>query len=473
MLRPLYVDLDGTLIRTDLLWETAARLACRQPLRLLSILWRCRRSRALLKCRLAAAADLPVADLPWNEGVLELIRAHRAACGPVVLATASPEPLARQIACHLGLFDAVLATTASCNLKGPAKLRAIRAHCASLGADAFGYIGNSAADFPIWQAAAEPWGVPGVPPATRRRVPGLRAVPQAAGRSLPRSWWRLLRPSQWSKNFLLFLPLILAHRTNEPRLCTLAVLAAAAFSFTASAVYVFNDLSDVFRDRAHAQKKLRPLAHGDVPLWHAPFLAAGLLATAAAVAGCGVGTPLLGMLGLYLGSNLLYTFWIKQRPVMDVVGLALMYTLRILAGGIATTVAVSTWLLSFSTFFFLSLAFGKRYQEIAPSARHAARGYVEADLPLIASGGLCSGFISVLVLALYIHSPEVLQLYRSPELLWLLCPLVVYWVGRFWLLTGRGHLHGDPVVFALNDRASWITGALMLGILTVSHSVRF
>lgn len=471
--RPLYVDLDGSLIRTDCLWELAAQLLCRHPLRLARILWQCRGSRARLKFRLAAEIDLPVETLPLNPGVVELIRAHAAACGPVFLATASPEPLARRLADHLGFFDGVLATTERCNLKGEAKLAAIRIHCACLGSDAFGYVGDSRADLPLWRAAAEAWNAN---PHRRFALPGLRAVPPAPGerrRSRARSWWKLLRPSQWSKNFLLFLPLILSHQTGNLPLLGRTLLATAAFSAMASAIYVFNDFSDVFRDRAHPRKRLRPLASGEVPLWQAPLLSAGLLGAACLLGGTGVGLPFLGMLGLYLASNLLYTFWIKHRPVVDVVGLALMYTLRIFAGGVATGLEVSKWLLTFSLFFFLSLAFGKRYQEIAPvaAARHGARGYVEADLPVIELGGLCSGFISVLVLALYINSPEVLRLYRVPDLLWLICPLVIYWTGRFWLLTGRGQLHDDPVVFALKDRTSWITGALTLGILAAAHAL--
>lgn len=477
MNRPLYVDLDQTLIRTDVLWEMAAQLACRHPARLLWLLWSCRGNLCLFKGRLAGAVELPAEGLPLNKGVVDIIKCYRKACGPVFLATATHETAARGIAAWLGLFDDVLATTDHCNLKGEAKLEAIRRHCAGLGAGSFAYIGDSAADIPIWREAGEAWVVarPGgrvAKAAQRAGVRALKAVPQPS-REAKRAWLRLLRPSQWSKNALLFLPLILAHRAQEVPLVSANCLAFVAFSFTASAVYIFNDFSDVSRDRAHPRKRFRPLAAGEIPLWQAPLASAALLAVAAGISYYSIGLNFSGILAVYLASNLLYTFSIKHRPVVDVVGLALMYTLRIFAGGMATGLEVSKWLMTFSMFFFLSLAFGKRYQEIAPVAVRedirCVRGYTNQDLPVIAMSGLASGLISVLVLALYVRSPEVLPLYLAPDVLWLLCPLVIYWIGRFWLLTGRGYLHDDPVVFALKDRTSWIIACLMLGVLTAAQ----
>ncbi|MEI8233738.1 MAG: UbiA family prenyltransferase [Verrucomicrobiota bacterium] len=475
--RPLYVDLDQSLIRTDILWELAAQMVCRKPVLIPLFLWGCLRGRARLKSWLAAEIKLPVEHLPWNPSVLTFIRSYKAAGGPVILATATHESVACRIAAHLGVFDGVLATTEECNLKGKAKLAAIRRHCGELGADSFAYVGDSVADIPIWQAAEEAWVVPRgggrAEKAARQSVSGLKSLPQEA-RSCGWAWFRLLRPQQWSKNSLLALPLILAHRTQDAHLVCITLLAIAAFSLTASAIYILNDFADVFRDRAHPRKRSRPLASGEIPLWQAPFVLLGLCALAVTLAAQGVGAAFTGMLGVYFLSNLLYTFWIKHLPVVDVVGLALMYTLRIFAGGVASGLEVSKWLLTFSMFFFLSLAFGKRCQEITlmkskENAPQRIRGYIPQDLPIIGMSGLSSGFISVMVLALYVRSPEVLKLYRAPDFLWLLCPLMIYWIGRFWLYTGRGILHDDPVLFALKDRTSWIIGLLVLGVLIAAQ----
>ncbi|MEI6350572.1 MAG: UbiA family prenyltransferase [Verrucomicrobiota bacterium] len=475
--RPLYVDLDQSLLLTDVLWELVAQLVCRKPWKIPILARACVGDRARLKTWLNAEIDFPVELLPWNTAVLELIQIHKAASGRVFLATATHEQIARRIADFHVFFDGVLATVDGCNLKGEAKLAAIRTHCKTLGAEGFDYIGDSRADIPIWQAAEEAWLVPRhgrwLEKMARQSVSHLKTL-QDTGPGLMHSWLRLMRPRQWSKNILLFLPLILAHRIHDAYLVGLATLAFTAFSLAASAVYAFNDCADVFRDRAHSRKRKRPLASGDVPLWHAPLVSFILLVAAGLLSWLGVGNAFIEVLGVYLAANLLYTFWLKHRPVMDVVCLALLYTLRIFAGGVATGLEVSKWLLTFSLFFFLSLAFGKRYQEIAPEAvkeqpSQRVRGYLVGDLPIIGMGGLSAGFISVMVLALYVQSPEVLKLYSSPVFLWLLCPLVIYWISRFWLLTGRGCLHDDPVVFALNDRASLAVGLLMLGVIAAAQ----
>lgn len=473
MARPLYVDLDNSLILTDVLWEQIAQLLCHRTRFVPSFLRSCLGGRTSLKTWLCKTIEMPVELLPWNMEVVEMIKSYKASGSPVFLATASHESIANQIAEHLKFFDGVLATSEVCNLKGSAKLTAIRKHCAELGFDSFGYIGDCCADIPIWVESEEGWIVSGRGDSKKalRAVPRLKTIPRSS--NLISAWIRMLRPQQWSKNVLLFLPLILAHRFEDKSLDSLAFLAFAAFSLTASAVYLFNDFSDVFKDRAHPRKRTRPLAAGEIPLWQAPFGSAVLLGIGALVGWVGIGPHFVALLGFYFLANVLYTFWLKHHPIVDAVVLALLYGLRIFAGGLATGVEVSKWLLTFSLFFFLSLAFGKRYQEIMPETLKEEpslkiRGYLLGDLAVVGMSGLSSGFISVMVLALYLYSPEVQRLYATPVLLWLLCPLMIYWIGRFWLLTWRGWLHDDPVIFALRDRLSWIIGLLLLVDLAVA-----
>jgi 4-hydroxybenzoate polyprenyltransferase len=229
----------------------------------------------------------------------------------------------------------------------------------------------------------------------------------------------------------------------------------------------------VFKDRAHPLKKHRPLASGAVPLWQGLSASLALTVLAFAVAILCVGKVFALLLLLYFFINFLYTYWIKSVAILDVVILSLFYSFRIFAGGVASSVEVSKWLLALSLFFFLSLAFGKRYQEIflleSVGRKERSRGYLPSDQPVISICGLSAGFVSVMVLVLYISSPEVLKLYRMPDLLWLLAPMGIYWIARFWMLTTRGLLHDDPVLFALKDRVSWMIGAFALILITIAQ----
>lgn len=469
MRRPLYVDLDRTLVRTDIFCEQAAQLLYRRPARFLVFLVRLLSGRAAAKSWLSAQIELPLETLPLNEDVRAMAQAHHEAGSPVYLATATHESVAERFVKQFTFFSGVLATNDNTNLKGTAKLEAIRSHCREHGFDSFCYIGDSTADIPIWREAGMGWVVPGhAQKAALKAVAGLRQL-GGSGKNYLASLVSALRVKQWSKNALLFLPLLLAHRLSEWPLVFSSFLGVIAFSLTASAIYIMNDSADVCSDRVHPRKRYRPFAAGDLPLLHAPMLCGALITGAVIVGWFGPGPAFLAILGFYFAANVLYTSWLKRLPIVDAVTLALMYALRIFAGGIAANVEVSKWLLIFSLFFFLSLAFGKRYQEaFRNNASLKTRGYLPEDLPILATSGLSCGFISVMVLALYLYSPEVQKLYRTPVLLWLLSPLLICWVGRFWLLTCRGRLDDDPVVFALNDRASWAIGLLMLGLLAAA-----
>jgi 4-hydroxybenzoate polyprenyltransferase len=284
--------------------------------------------------------------------------------------------------------------------------------------------------------------------------------------------WRALRAHQWVKNLLVFVPVLMAHKLFEGAPVLRGAWAFAAWSLCASAGYLFNDLLDAEADRRHPYKSRRPLAAGALGRGAAAWASAGLLAAGLAVAFASLPVSFGLMLLLYLSLTVAYTIFLKRLVVVDVLVLAGLYTLRVLAGGLAAGVEVSPWLLAFSMFFFLSLAFVKRYTElrgVGDGGGGSRRGYAAGDAELLKSFGTASGYLSVLVLALYINqSREVVQLYRRPEALWLIGPCLLYWVTRVWLLADRGRLHDDPVVFTVKDPASYAVGALILLVIAAA-----
>jgi 4-hydroxybenzoate polyprenyltransferase len=297
-------------------------------------------------------------------------------------------------------------------------------------------------------------------------VSQVHAEPRASGFAL-RDAVRALRPRQWIKNLLLFVPLLLAHEGLVSwRL--LAVLGGfAAFCLAASAGYVVNDLLDREADRRHPVKQHRPFASGALSLRQGVALLVALAAGALAISWLWVGPAFTGMLGLYLALTLAYSLYFKQKLVLDVLLLAALYTHRVLSGAVAADVAVSHWLLGFSLFFFLSLAFVKRYSEVrrfaeSSPAQLPRRDYRAADLGLIQTLGTASAYLSVLVLALYITGSDVARLYATPQWLWLVCPILLYWLTRIWFLAARGDLPDDPVLFAAGDATSYAAGALIV-----------
>lgn len=467
---PLFVDLDGSLIRTDLLWESFALAVRRSPSTFLkAVIWWLRGGRSRLKGELARRVDasLDVQTLPFVEGLLAWLRAERAAGTPLVLATASHRLLAERVAAHVGVFDAVLATDAE-NLKGAAKLRAIRQYLQQNGlGEAFRYVGDSRADRPLFAASC---GYVVVGARTFRGLPPPQRVFDAE-RGTVAHLVRLLRPHQWSKNLLIFAPVVAGQKVLDPTAMALAGAGVVVFSLIASACYIINDVLDATADRAHPRKRNRPLARGDVSPARAVVMASGLLVAAGVLAWLALPLSFCLLAMTYFAFATAYSLDLKRRVLVDVLVLAAMYTLRILAGGAATGIVVSPWLLAFSMFVFLSLAFVKRYIELVgsaggePSVRQAGRGYVVSDVDLIRSAGPAAGYVATLVLALFVASPEIATRYSSPEYLYALCPLALYWLTRIWFLAHRRQLHDDPVVFALRDGNSYVV--LLLGALVM------
>jgi 4-hydroxybenzoate polyprenyltransferase len=415
----LWVDLDGTLIRSDPLLESLVLLVKRNPLILLRLpLWLLR-GRESLKAEIAARVTLDPAALPYNKAFVSWLEAERRAGRSLWLYSAADEHLARRVAEHLDLFDGVLAGDPGTSLTGSDK-----------------------AAFP-----------------DRRNT--LRAT------------LRALRPHQWAKNALILIPILAAHQATDLPLLGTALLALVAFCLCASSVYVLNDLLDLEADRAHPRKSKRPFAAGDLSILTGLALAPALLLIAALLAAL-LPAKFQLVFASYYGLTLGYSFFLKGCVLVDALALAGLYTLRIIAGAAAVSVPLSFWLLLFSVFLFLSLAFVKRFAELdglrrQQRLRAAGRGYHVEDLPMLQSLGSASGYLSVLVLALYINSPEIQALYSRPKAIWLLCVLMLYWVSRMWMQASRGLMHDDPVVFALKDRVS--VGIGVLAAITVFVSV--
>lgn len=467
---PLCVDCDGTLIRTDLLHESVLGLLKRSPGRAFMLPFWFLKGKADAKDRLSRIVELDPRLLPYNEALLEWLRAEKASGRVLILATASPDQQARAVAEYLQIFDAVEATRDGVNLKGSRKADRL---VARFGEQGFDYAGNDAADVPVWKVARQ-----GVVVSRKRRVLGAAAAATQVSRvfDTPRAGvfehLKALRLHQWLKNVLIFLPLLAAQKLNDAALLLDGVLAFLAFSLCASSVYIVNDLLDLPSDRAHITKRVRPFASGQISILHGVLMVPVLLA-GAAVLGARL-NPLyqLSLLG-YLLLTTTYSLWLKSQVIVDVLLLATLYTSRVIAGAAATFVRPSFWLLAFSMFMFLSLAIVKRYSEMLvvlkrSASRAVGRGYKIEDLPVLMALGTASGYCAVMVLALYINSSDVSAMYSNREVLWLVLPLVLYWISRVWMKTHRGEMNDDPVVFAARDWQSLVISGLLVSILAAA-----
>lgn len=471
MKNPLFVDLDGTLIKTDVLAETAVAFVGQHPLSSFRIFGWLAEGKAALKRHLADAVQLDVAALPYNNAVLARIQAAKNDGRQIYLASASDSRIVRAVADHLGCFDGWLASDGATNLSKQAKADRL---ATKFGAKAFDYIGNSTDDLPVWRVAATAILANASPELVRKvQREGLRCdvLPGDGARRHLRSVIKALRPHQWAKNALVFVPLVTAHLFSASALVT-ALLAFVAFSLCASSVYVINDVVDVQADRQHPAKKKRPFASGNLSLLEGAEMAPLLIAAAFLVAWL-VSPKFTAVLACYFAICTGYTFFLKRQMLIDAVTLATLYTLRIIGGAIALQVTLSQWLLAFSMFLFLALAFVKRYCEMAMRLDAALpdpanRNYRAGDLPVIASLAASSGYSAVIVFALYLSSSAVRELYRHPDVLWLACPVLLYWVSRILMLSHRRALHDDPVLFAIKDRISLLSVGLIAVLMMVA-----
>ncbi|GAC1415687.1 MAG: UbiA family prenyltransferase [Acidobacteriaceae bacterium] len=488
---PLCVDLDGTLVKSDTLLDSVLVLARQSPRSLLSLPAWVAGGKASFKQKISSHASLDVAHLPYNEGLLEYLREQHAQGREIYLATGADAALAERVAAYLGIFSGVLASDGAVNLTGRNKLAAFQSRFAQ----GFSYIGNARPDIHLLTACVNPM----VANPHRSLMAGLRGAGVQPVRTFKdsahpvKAWIKAIRLHQWAKNTLIFTPLLLAHVRGAGPIAA-AALAFLSFGLAASATYILNDLLDLEADRHHPRKRRRPFAAGDVSpitgvatigIFAVLSLAAALLvprALAGLPPNAASETPyrFLEWLLVYAVSTTAYSLWLKRMVLVDVIVLSGLYTIRILAGAAATAVAISPWLAAFSIFFFLSLAFVKRFSELeslrirteakgdAAASTGAAlkgRGYMVDDLEQLRSFGTASGYASVVVFALYIGNLSSAQLYRHNGRLWLLVPVLLLWLSRLWLLASRDDLHEDPVVYAITDKRSLLLGAIVVAIV--------
>lgn len=471
---PLVLDLDGTLVRTDMLAESGLYQLKKSPLRFLLALASLVKGKSHLKSALATGFEFSTNLLPLRLEVLTLMNQALAEGREVVLATASDRAIAEKLAVDLGGFASVLASSKYVNLSGSRKADAL---VKKFGREGFDYVGDSPKDFPVWEVSKSPILVGQNGAASRsfnRLGRGLRITEEDKLNKV-QIWSRALRLHQWVKNLLLFVPAVAAHELFDFEVFPKLIFAFFAFSLSASAVYLINDLLDLENDRLHETKRLRPIAQGDVSIVSAGLASAALIVLGIGISlfvGLGFTYALLG----YLLLTTLYSASLKKLLIVDVVILALLYTLRIVAGGIAVQIPVSFWLLAFSLFIFLSLSFLKRASELEAwksggMKSSPGRAYTGSDLPAVNSLGVGSGLLSVLVFALYLDSESISGLYQNPEYLWAAVPVMIFWVSWVWIKSGRGEVNQDPIMFALKDRASLVSGALVLGLFLISQLV--
>jgi 4-hydroxybenzoate polyprenyltransferase len=466
---PLVVDLDGSLLQSDLLYESFFS-SIKEGIKHHSTTFRfLMRGKAPLKAYLAKVSTIDYALLPFDPDVVALIEESRRQGRPVYLATASNQRHAEGVAAHFGFFDGVFSSDDTVNLAGEIKARIL---VDTFGECGFDYVGNSITDLSVWKHARTAYVVNGSISLKRKvEKSGIAVKLVEKPASTWRVWITAMRIHQYAKNTLLFVPLLTSHAYTLQNILH-ALLAFIAFSLCASSAYFLNDLVDLNADRQHPSKKKRPFACGAISIAHGIIAIPILVLLAFSCAA--LTTPMFVFVLLaYLLLTLAYSFTLKRRLIVDIVVLATLYTIRVIAGAAALPVVPSEWLLAFSMFIFTCLALVKRYIELAMRVEQELpdptnRNYRLIDLPIVGALAAASGFNAVTIFALYVSSPAVAALYRQSELLWLLCPILMYWLSRIVVLAHRRALDDDPIVFALRDRNSRVCAAAMVVIVLIA-----
>ncbi len=478
---PLCVDLDGTLVKSDTLVDSVLALARQHPACLLKIPGWIAEGKAAFKRHVTESVALDIEHLPYNKPLLEWLRAEHGGGRAIYLATAADHALADRVAAHLGLFAGVLASDGSTNLAGGNKLAAFRSHFG----ESFCYVGNASPDLEVLSACQAPM----VANPHRALTGGLARAGIPTARTFDdrtptaKSWIKAIRLHQWAKNTLIFVPVLLAHAWNLGTLAA-ALIAFLSFGLCASATYIINDLLDIEADRRHPRKRRRPFAAGDLSAITGVGVVILMLAASGAIAlslprlfqAMGGSEPpahsvsFFGWLLLYTATTLTYSFYLKRKLLLDVFVLSGLYTVRILAGSAATGVPISPWLAGFSVFFFLSLAFVKRFSELeglreTGKAISNGRGYFVSDLEQLRALGTGAAYAAVVVMTMYISNPETGVLYAHTTRLWLVVPVLLLWLSQVWMLATRGEMHDDPVVWACTDRRSLLLGVVMAAVI--------
>ena len=473
----LFVDLDGTLIKSDLLFECLVPIIKNYFYAIFLAPFWLLKGKAYLKDKFSDLVSINPEILPYNNNVLEYIRKEKENGSKIILATASNIKLAKSISDYLGIFDDVIASSKEENLKGKNKLNKIKLYIENNNINKeFSYIGDSEADVKIFNETNIPIvvGNKNVFNKIKSKNDKTTFVDGENDFSL-KKFFKMIRTYQWVKNFLIFLPLILAHKFLDVNLLLKALVAFFSFSFLASSVYIINDIMDVESDRIHPSKKNRPIASGAVKISSA-LKVAFILMPLSFIISIFLGKEFLFVLLTYFITTSCYSFYLKKIMLVDILILSLLYTVRIFAGGVALNIYLSPWLFMFSLFFFFSLACAKRYSELYAVRNNLqdeikGRGYQAQDLEQIQIFGSSSGYIAILIFALYIQSDISMKLYKTPSFFWALCPIMLYWISRVWLLSHRGQMTQDPIIFALKDKVSYVVLILSIIIFGVAKYV--
>lgn len=473
----LFVDLDGTLIKSDLLFECLVPIIKNYFYAIFLAPFWLLKGKAYLKDKFSDLVSINPEILPYNNNVLEYIRKEKENGSKIILATASNIKLAKSISDYLGIFDDVIASSKEENLKGKNKLNKIKSYIENNNINKeFSYIGDSEADVKIFNETNIPIvvGNKNVFNKIKSKNDKTTFVDGENDFSL-KKFFKMIRTYQWVKNFLIFLPLILAHKFLDVNLLLKALVAFFSFSFLASSVYIINDIMDVESDRIHPSKKNRPIASGAVKISSA-LKVAFILMPLSFIISIFLGKEFLFVLLTYFITTSCYSFYLKKIMLVDILILSLLYTVRMFAGGVALNIYLSPWLFMFSMFFFFSLACAKRYSELYAVRNNLqdeikGRGYQAQDLEQIQIFGSSSGYIAILIFALYIQSDISMKLYKTPSFFWALCPIMLYWISRVWLLSHRGQMTQDPIIFALKDKVSYVVLILSIIIFGVAKYV--
>ena len=457
---PLCVDLDGTLIKLDTLHQAILLLIRRKPSTLFLLPQWIRKGRAFTKNEVARRQSLNVKNLPYNNKLLSYIKSEKNKGRTIILVTASNYRTAEAVSKHLGCFDEVLSSSKSMNLFGSVKRDILKEKY-----NTFDYVGDSISDLPIWAVSRKKILVNPSRKTLKKQSSDLLIVDKdPVSQSIPKT----LRVHQWIKNLLLFLPILLAHQLNTTFLITDAVFSFFSFSLAASAIYIINDLFDLEADQSHPRKKYRPFAAGNIQIIQGVFFSP-LLLIGSIILSSFLPVSFLYIIFLYILLTSLYSVYFKQLFGWDVILLTILYNMRIIAGGSVTNTPISLWLLIFSILFFLALAIVKRCIELKElssnyrsNSNQRGRGYKVTHYNLLCKIGVITSISSTIVLIGYLLSNKVVQLYQSPFYLWLIIPLVAFWFLRLWKRVTQGNLHDDPLVFAITDIQTYITGILTI-----------
>ena len=458
------------LIRSDLLLEAALQLVATQPWSAWKLVNWLAGGKALLKKSLADSVDPHISTMPLREETVTAIAAAKAQGRQVWLASASNHRWVEQIAARIDGVDGVMGSDEVTNLAGPNKAAAL---VERFGHKGFDYIGDQLVDMPVWDVARRQIMIAHtsrLERAVKRRFPDVEVIARPSKPILP--YFKAMRPHQWSKNALVFLPAIAGHQLGDPVALFAAIIAFCAFSLAASSAYIINDLLDLPGDRDHHRKYSRPFAAALISIPRGVMMAGGLMVLAISLAALlpfEFLTILLGYAALTLG----YSLYLKRQMLLDVMILCGLYTIRVLGGIAAMGEEKSQWLLMFCLFFFLSLAIVKRCSELVArrdvgKSSPPGRGYAINDLAMLLPLGAAAGYASVMVVTLYLSSPQISMLYNHPLRMWLICPLLIYWISRALMLSNRGEMHDDPIIFALTDKVSWLTGLAAAVIIAIA-----